>query len=412
MEADTTPRPITNGDVAMVITLDDINYQLDSVVAYSATNNVWMANSKQIHSYTQNLNLDFSLYQRFDGFKWVNTKRDNIVITDGNAYEMRLEQVWDEGNATWINLRKRDFNDDNDNGLFDITYSEWGQNGAWDVIWRQSQTYMEQGKLLSYETEKWNSTNEKWESYWDYNCLYDNAGFLLQTTHRSYGLEADSWNDALESICEYENGRLKSEQIIDWNSEADAWENLQITEVTYPNANSVVRVKKSWSEEGWVNNMMVEESLDNKGNITQIYKYNWDSETTNWEFNQRTIYNYDSKGLKLSKETSSWSDTNSSWETNLKEDYHYSQQVPTKIEDDLNERDFSVYPNPVDSEMSLKFEGDAKRLSIYCLDGAKVLEQNIPITGQAINVNHLTPGIYVAVLHFEQGHSECKFVKN
>ncbi|MBS2100593.1 T9SS type A sorting domain-containing protein [Carboxylicivirga linearis] len=390
---------------------ENITYQLDSVYSYTTSDNYWSLYSKINYSYKDSFLLN-AFTKIYNELNWLNKKQEIYSYSEDNSNWSKEELNWNEDANEWKQIRKREFSVNEESGKIDILYSEKDTDEKWNSIWQQSQFYNQSGKLLSYQTIKWNSENSKWESYWDYNCYYDDNNKLLQTTHKSYNEETQTWGDEWECINDYESEKLISEQIIDWSNENDEWNSLQMIDLSYPDENTVIKIKKNWSNEveDWLYSSRTTELYDNEEKLSESQTDYWDNNTQTWVSQRYDIYSYNDAGIKIGQETAYWNSSISSWNNYLKKEYYYSQLLYPE-DDPIDGSELLIYPNPAESEIYLKFTGTAKSLNVYTIQGKKVLQLNNPLMGQSVNVDRLKNGVYIAVISYESGEAKCKFVK-
>lgn len=73
---------------------------------------------------------------------------------------------------------------------------------------------------------------------------------------------------------------------------------------------------------------------------------------------------------------------------------------------------FSVYPNPVVNEVNFETNSEINNVSIYNLNGQKVLESN-EVLNSKMDVSNLSQGLYIAQVTFDGGITNTtKFIKN
>lgn len=72
----------------------------------------------------------------------------------------------------------------------------------------------------------------------------------------------------------------------------------------------------------------------------------------------------------------------------------------------------SVYPNPVEDQLNLKFPKDINLIRIYSLNGALLKEISSPSVEESIDVQNLIPGTYLILFRSSEGYTlSRKFLK-
>lgn len=84
-----------------------------------------------------------------------------------------------------------------------------------------------------------------------------------------------------------------------------------------------------------------------------------------------------------------------------------SCEILTNIVDEKINNDLTVFPNPVNSELSIKCEQDIKSLNIYNCLGQLVLNT----TQKSVSVSQLTSGLYYIQIDFDKSYIVKKFIK-
>lgn len=88
--------------------------------------------------------------------------------------------------------------------------------------------------------------------------------------------------------------------------------------------------------------------------------------------------------------------------------YNMSVLVPTGVEEVFASQPV-VYPNPVSSQLPIASEAVIERVVVYSLGGAQLLQAEG--NTQSIDVAQLKPGVYLLVVHTEQGVFKYKIRK-
>ena len=389
----------------------DSYYRLDSIYIYTGNNSSWNLDSKDEYSYIgQEIN-DIKTFD-FNGGTWSNLSMTTFSNIDQSTWEKEKSE-WDQVGSTWKKTWKKRYENSADNGYLDINYSEWANNNSWVNNWKQIQEYSSSGALLSYETTRWNSISNQWESYWKYECMYDGNDNLLQVNNQSYNKETSAWEDELEYIHEYLSNNVKTEMIIDWDAQAQEWNNVRRATIDDSEANTSLVINEVWNSasDSWVKKNCQTKRFSTNGDLIEIQYEIWDTGLNNWEASRIDRFSYNEDGLKTEESISYYDSQSETWKNYLKMAYHYTLDVSNDVDDDKPINKLVVYPSPADSEIYLNFSGEARQLIIYSIDGKVVLGRDRPKAGRPINVNVLRPGVYIAVVMLETGQAQVKFMK-
>ncbi|MCU4173895.1 T9SS type A sorting domain-containing protein [Carboxylicivirga sp. N1Y90] len=400
----------TMNDVQVIQLSEEVYYQLDSTFTFSENNGEWLVDSKTSFIYNDNRKIKESHTQAFQSNTWSNRSQIFYTYTDESKSWTKEIQNWN--NNMWNKVWKKHFIQDENKNELKIAYSEWSANN-WEEIWQQDQNYNSEGKLASYQTRKLDESTSQLKDYWNYSCQYDGEGNLLQVNNKSYNKESGELLDEYECILEYNSEGLLSEQIIDWDNTNNEWKIINRNTIDNSQNNITIKVSESWNEESnaWMKTMRVTETSDNSGNVFEIKRDYWDNTNEEWLPHRidNIVYNVD--GIKTEEITFYPNSSLNTWESHSKTVYHYKKVNDIEEEETTPNQDLIIYPNPADKEINLTFTGDAKQLEIYSMDGALVLQQQLPNIYQAINVSTLQAGVYIAIVTLESGQATTKFIK-
>lgn len=93
---------------------------------------------------------------------------------------------------------------------------------------------------------------------------------------------------------------------------------------------------------------------------------------------------------------------------------YYNEEGSISSINEINRPDalISVYPNPVDNQLNLKFPKEIDRIMIFSLNGVLLKEVGNPSSEKSIDVQDLIPGTYVLLFRSSEGYTlSRKFLK-
>ncbi len=392
---------------------DQTYYQLDSTLTYIDNNSLWIQKGKSYYAYDNNKRLSGFLFQTFDSNEWINSKKTTYSYSEDNSSWEKNDHIWHSLNSEWQNLSQKQYIQNRSTGELDVLFSKWESN-SWDKKWQQKQTYDSEGRLATYNTVRWNNESNEKENYWNYVCHYDNEGKLIQITNKSFDTKSNQWTDEWECIHEYNNsGNRTHEQIIDWDNDSEQWNNLTTQLIDHSEANKIVKTKQNWNDEfgSWSNNMRITETFNQLGKLSEVSREYWDITSNDWIPHRIDIYTFNEDGIKTEAATFYWNKNTSEWNNHVKTAYHYSKISDSENDDKEQNTDLVIFPNPAQSEIYLKFSGEAKDLKIISMDGAVVLQELVPSIYRSVNISRLRSGMYIAIISFGDTQASMKFIK-
>lgn len=402
-------------DVETVIHVgDSLIYQLDSALVYvQGDNDTLELVSRKVLTYNEDNNVDAIRWYDLNSESWTNQKKEKYIYNTVGISWVREEMQWDTELSEWKSVKRRSYTLNSNSKEIDILYSEANDQGEWVNVWKQAQNYNSDGKLLSYQTVRWNSELNTWQSYWDYYRYYDDEGNLLQISHKEFDTETNLWVDKWECINEYELNQLESEMILDWDMAGEQWGNLKKTNVTHPQSNRVVKEVENWDsiDDDWRKSIRTIEITDSTQGQEEIVTEQWNESSQAWVSNSKNIVNYNELGLKKVEQSQYWDESSLNWDNSYRVEYYYSEQKSDVSDEFVGGNYFFIYPNPADSYIQLKYKGEAERLQIYNIKGVLVKVVEDPQADEVILVNDLKKGVYVAVLDINDVQFRAKFVK-
>ncbi len=82
----------------------------------------------------------------------------------------------------------------------------------------------------------------------------------------------------------------------------------------------------------------------------------------------------------------------------------------TVITENYKENIISIYPNPTKGEFTLQSENNILRVELYNIIGEKVMDRKLASKTAQFNISHLTKGIYLVKILYEEGSTITKVI--
>lgn len=300
----------------------------------------------------------------------------------GNVIRINCYQYY---NSEWIYPSYITYTyDDNNLRLTRTNYNDWGTGFELQGIY----TYSYDGNLLTgYEMTL--------------------GGMLLMRGTYTYNAEGlctqclEEYNDA-------------------WGG--TGWSNSALTTYTYDEAGNCINEAYSYWSNGWVPNSSFERIFDANGNCLQRerhtngqvadrVRYTYDEDCTInhvlLPYHPEPLYNWDQFANRPI--SYSWEAANEGGQLVYVCDYIFKYGAYESVpQHELPVADMmTVYPNPVQNEMTLTLEG-LRLYEVINMNGQTILEGQANGKQHTIDVSNLTSGLYLVKAYNGQSWSICK----
>lgn len=315
-----------------------------------------------------------------EGFK------SNLVLKQ--RLDSTLNQYYDSESGNWITYYKQSFfyNQNNENTL---TYSFEPDNEStgWlvDSI-KNEYTYNTDLNITENLWLKFNPVSTQWEPYSKDTYTYNASGKILQYITYSWDIDAGDWVLDYRDDYTYDAGTGLATQLLEYS--------------TLDNA-AVAEYKDEFK-------------YDTDGNLSEDIWYTWNPETSTWEPEYKSEYQYDPSisrdeiimphldyefNHKLTKMINSeWASGSSSWNQMDQLVCYYSDLTNTGLVSKQQEN-LEVFPNPATDivHFNTGSGNHPSLIELYNAAGRKVLSQELDFNRQ-LPVNELKNGLYFYTL--------------
>jgi len=368
------------GFVSVNIFLKSQNIQF--VINQNWENYNWQNSSKQSFSYDINGYLAVCLYQSWSksDSTWKNYEKDDNINNSNGLVQQKTNLNWDTINNLWKNSRKSTYNY-NGNKINSETHQIW-INNSWKNSMKLSYNY-NNGYVGNILYESWNSTNNTWRNSEKMDITNDSAGNILFYIHQKWDTLSNSWNNIAKTNNLYVNNLIQETLVQYWIN--NNWENMTKMTCGY-------------------------DSLGYQINLLQEY---WDNSNGIWKSNWLTTYTNSPNGIPQQQLLQSWNLSTSSWKNYSRAIFNYVNST-TEIYEHIS-LNVSVYPNPTNGVISVSCNNlfNASSVSLYSLDGKKIIERN-NISGNTymLDISEQPSGIYFIEVNDGENIFRNKIIKN
>ncbi|HLV41153.1 MAG TPA: T9SS type A sorting domain-containing protein [Brumimicrobium sp.] len=299
---------------------------------------------------------------------WTNSVPENRYNTlctydgDGNNVE-NLSKEWDNVNNVWVNLYKDVFTF-NFEGQIDQFKEQTWDGSNWENVNRETRDFTNGFTMIA---EKWMGT--QWENNIQIKITYTNSGNPLIATINEW--VSGSWAPSKRFTHSYD-GEENLASLIE--EEGDGW--------------------------GWKYDKRYTYTYNSDGSLNDALLEHYDDTASGFVKQKKAVHVFNSNGTSSTVTEEKWD--GSGWvedaDENIKYVFYYEENDVTGIKEQLNAKEFNLFPNPAADQLHIRFS-DSKsitNLAITDLNGRVVYHtQNSFNTNEVtIPVNNLKNGMY------------------
>ncbi|MFB6343539.1 T9SS type A sorting domain-containing protein [Saccharicrinis sp. FJH62] len=171
---------------------------------------------------------------------------------------------------------------------------------------REIYEYDSFGNVLKEMHHFWNG--EEWKPRLEYIMTYNSAGWNLSELIRDWDENEEKWVETAKTERTYDDdNRLIS--IVEYEEDGDVLEPYCRTEYFYENESiyPVYEIDYDWSG-SWDENSKTESTWDDKGNLTEEIRYDFQSSDGTWIKDSKWVYEYDDNGNWIRETDYDWYD--------------------------------------------------------------------------------------------------------
>jgi len=77
---------------------------------------------------------------------------------------------------------------------------------------------------------------------------------------------------------------------------------------------------------------------------------------------------------------------------------------------DITNNQFAVYPNPARTEITVSTSYSNSLLNITDISGKTIISKNLNATETRLNIDKLRAGIYMVILHTDEGNKTSRLI--
>lgn len=238
--------------------------------------------------------------------------------TETGLYNLIENYQWSDELDMWTGTQKRTINYNDYNYQDSIVSFSWYE-GAWVNENKYIFEIDSLERFLYQAAYLWDTIQNSWEIQYLYNREYDSLGnIIMQETYLRNNAGVLIGEGKFVHIYN-DSGKRTLETTYSWNSELDDWEYKQKSEYEYnTEVDYSLLLRSNWNAdtESWIPYSKIEQDLDANGKILLYERYAWNGDF--WVGQSKDIRSFDTAGNNIVDENYKWDHNANDWIGNLK----------------------------------------------------------------------------------------------
>jgi hypothetical protein len=361
------------------------------IYLYMAPAKTWILFFRENYTYNAKGNvLEKITYSLNEASSLVYSQKEvNIYHSGDEMIDSTIQYYWDEPTDGWVNSSKTVYSYNEKGDETEIVYSSWDPVlKKWYYSSKKIYTYNSNGGTETNITNVWDVATNKWVGKYKWVYTYDDSGKEIESVRSDWDLVANDWTIYSKYLTTFSDGEKVTERIyLLWNSVSKNWDKVSRTVTTF----------------------------DTGGKFTESVSYRWDISSNNWLYVTKEIETFDSNSNWIGMVMTDWDILTSAWINTYKTSLYYSlHDVGTTGSSPVSEANLLLYPNPVlngELKISLPAEYKNSSVAIFNMDGKRVYHSILMNSNSILNLNSVSPGIYILQISNGLKTEKRKFVK-
>ena len=352
-----------------------------------------------------------------------------------------IDQSWN--GASWDNSQGYNYQYDANNNLITTTSFVW-VNGTWEEFYKEMYTYNANNRATQYLYQEYDSNTSMYINNSRDTYTYDGNNNAIEIISQSW--DGSQWVNDYRFEINYVGGNIDNLLEQFWNGSTwvndlrgvvtndsnnriaqivnESWDNNNWTisdrDVITRNTNGLVltNVNELWNGSTYNEDSRTEYTIDSNGNrLTETETYQGQNYVTNYTYDNSQLMNafahpfadisgldYATRSFPYYNKILSSEDVNNSTRTL----HDYDNAITLSVNSFEVENTFTLYPNPVETDLTIETSNTIKTIEIYNILGLRVTSTNTT----KINVAHLSEGVYtIRVIDITGNENVKKFIK-
>lgn len=405
---------------------------------------VWEPSGKAVLQYSEidnKLSHTSSYWDETIG-SWITSWRNETIKDQQGHITLEINSYWDLGTNAWVFNDKHLQNFDVMGNKTNEVYYTWDKSqDAWRAFSKIDFEYDDQGLKIAETNFEWNGSSQSWlgtlkytlsledaeERYFKWNSaaqtwqitakntLILSGRQIKEKTGWLYDAQTATFSKSEKVKYSYNYKGDETENIdYQWDLSKNQWIELSKQTTLYdPTGKKIQVFNYFWTKSGmtWLPSFKEEKSYDKYGYTNMNAFYYWSNNIIDWNATTKTTYQNDNQGNILEKEDYVTDPSTLSYVPSWKEVNYYKEEVVTALQTDMNKaRTFEVFPNPAIDQIHIaNTTTDFTTVSILNALGEQVLYNSQ--ANEALSIEHLKSGVYIAVINTKDQIYKRAFIK-
>ncbi|MGZ5191196.1 MAG: T9SS type A sorting domain-containing protein [Flavisolibacter sp.] len=336
------------------------------------------------------VNLTYGLYKTDRCFYYYNSNSKHSTGFSQYCTMDPVDTVWNNS-LKWINAYDINYN------IIDSVTLYWSGISWGDSINRTQYAYDPNQNLIS-ETKK-GKNNNVWANDIRTIYTYNATNLTSSANYQSWDHVNNIWLNFDSIQYKYDsNNRLTNKYYYRVSSSPTVWDYYAFDTVHYNSLNSPTYLKKKWLINNfWTDQEEIFWTYDATNRILSKVYHEFIASSTLWENDIDSYYTYDTDERQILQSAGGYS--------------YYSNCIAAGLQNKSKGFEFSIFPNPTNSTLSISSALNYK--SIKIINSVSQMAVYFENKHELIQVSNLSNGIYFIQLLDKQGYvlGTQKFIK-
>ncbi len=378
---------------------------VDSIINkyWSSGTNSPLISSKEEYAYNLQYNIFLKKKYNWNSFSqsWSNYSKNNLTYDshDNLLNELSLSASTQGTNTVWNNSGNTIYTYDNNNNQTSSIYQYWNsQSNSWKTSSASTSTYNTNNLITQEIYQSASSFTAPLVNAFKYTYAYDIFNNPLLFQEYEWNSVTNAWDIVSKYNITASGNKITAYVGYDWDATTNSWINSVKGSMTYDaSGNQTSQTEQSWNTvtNSWVNEYKSTYTYDANHNMLSSTDQNWNTGTNVWENSSQILYTYNSNNYETIQLQLSWNASGNSWKNSHETDTYYNCHNVGLSEESLSGSSFVIYPNPAQSELTIKSEKEFTSVTILNINGQIVFESQNTHT---LNISTLEKGIYFVQL--------------
>jgi hypothetical protein len=346
-----------------------------------------------------------SLSQEWKDSGWHDDSRATLTYQNGLAVTI-LDEDWDDTNF-WEKGSFTTISYNSDKTISQYVDQEWDKvNSKWENSF-MGEFFYSNGKVSSILSKSWKNSVWENESLINYNYT---SGFLVSEEYKTWDLVTSEWeNGSLSTYTNRPDGLASTKVTQNWDDDT-GWENGSKEIYSYTGSNRTQVVYQMWMGDYWSDYQRETITYNQRGDVVTSRIETFDFLTSGLMNSYLSTNTYNSSGDITEELGQEWNSTTSQWDNDNRTIYYYDSSTGI---DGVLPPAVRMFPNPTYGIINVEI-GNFNSLGKYSvsdLTGRVRKTGYIVSNSSEIDLTYLRPGVYVVKVNLGGSDIVMKFIK-